>query len=222
MANPQQTPPPSVAVFWEPGFPEIQGCGITRDILQQALANLTVHFLSEQELIARLNTDRFDLFINPFGSAFPKHAWPAILKYLLSGGNWLNVGGVPLSRPVVRDGSSWRAEPHQTSYHKRLGITQSFPVTGFYGDIGTGVDGVILGLGKTEEVYALYIRLSSTDKEPDEAGSDGPREAVLKPVMFCMGPGGPGAKAAAVIQIDRLLREFAGGRWVLANFRGSI
>jgi len=106
-----QAPSRSVAVFWEPGFPSIQGCGVTRDILQQGLAYFTVHYLSEQELIARLNTDRFDLFINPFGSAFPKRAWPAILKYLLGGGNWLNLGGVPLSQPVVRNATGW--------YHRR-------------------------------------------------------------------------------------------------------
>jgi hypothetical protein len=212
----------SVAIFWEPEFPEIQGCKVTRDILQQGLANFTVHYLSEQELITRLNTDRFDLFINPYGSAFPKRAWPTILKYLQGGGNWFNIGGVPLSRPVVREGASWRAEPHQTSYHKRLGITQSFPVTDFYtGGLGAIAENVFFGIAKGEEVYELYVRLSSTNNEPDEAGSDGPREAVLYTVMFAAGPG-PGPNAAAVIQIDRLLREFAGGRWMLANFRGSM
>jgi hypothetical protein len=205
-----QAPPPSVAVFWEEGFPEIQGCTVTRDILQQGLATFTVHYLSEQELIDRLNTDRFDLFINPFGSAFPKRAWPAILKYLLGGGNWFNVGGVPLSRPVVRDGASWRAEPHQTSYHKRLGITQSFPVKDAYrGDV------------VADEVYELYLRMSSTNSEPDEAGSDGPREAVIEPIISGYSTG-LAPKSIPVIQIDRLLGDFAGGRWVLANFRGTI
>jgi hypothetical protein len=216
----QQPPPPSIAVFWEEGFPEIQGCSVTRDILQQALATFTVHYLSEQELITRLNTDRFDLFISPYGSAFPKRAWPAILKYLQGGGNWFNVGGVPLSRPVVRDGASWRAEPAQTSYHKRLGITQSFPITNV--ETLTDTWGISLGIIKSEEVYELYVRMSSTNSEPDEAGSDGPREAVLRPMMFSFAPGWPGSKGAAVIMIDRLLAEFAGGRWILANFRGSI
>ena len=202
--------PPSVAVFWEPAFPSIQGCGVTRDILQQALRSFTVQYLSERELIARLNTDRFDLFINPFGSAFPKRAWPALLKYLQGGGNWMNLGGVPLSRPVVRAGGSWRVESHQTTYHKRLGITHSFPVTGF-----STTRPVI------EEAYELYLRMSSTSSEPDEAGSDGPREANLEPVIISFQTG-PRPRAAPIIQIDRLLAEFAGGRWVLANFRGVI
>ena len=180
-----QAPSRSVVVFWEPGFPEIQGLKITRDILQQSLASFTVHFLSEQELIARLNSDRFDLFINPFGSAFPKRAWPELLKYLRGDGNWLNLGGVPLSRPVVRNATTWRTEPHQTTYHKRLGITQSFPVKN-------------TGDPTTEEVYELYVRMSSTNTEPDEAGSDGPREAYLYPLKAVV-YGGPGPKAASVI-----------------------
>lgn len=202
--------PASVAVFWEPGFPEIQGCRVTRDILQQALGSFTVNFLSEAELIARLNTDRFDLFINPYGSAFPKRAWPELLKYLRAGGNWLNLGGVPFSRPVVRAGGSWRVEPHQTTYHKRLGITHSFPVR----DVVT--TGIV-----AEEVYALYLRFSSTNNEPDEAGSDGPHEAILHSFLFeSYEKGTP--KAVPVIRIDRVLAEFAGARWVLANFSGTI
>ena len=201
---------PSVAVFWEPDFPQIQGCGVTRDILQQALASFTVRFLSEQELITRLNTDRFDLFVNPFGSAFPKRAWPALLKYLQAGGNWFNVGGVPLSRPVVRAGAAWRAEAHQTSYHKRLGVTHSFLVK--------NVSASSLG---AEEIYELYVRMSSTNSEPDEAGSDGPREAYVEP-LFKESDREGRTVAAPVIQVDRMQAEFVGGRWVLANFSGKI
>ena len=179
--------PPKVAVFWEPGFPEIRGCRITRDILQQALTSFTVNFLSEQELIARLNSDRFDLLITPYGSAFPQ-TWPELLKYLRGGGNWFNVGGVPLSRPVVRASGLWRPEPHQTTYHKRLGITHSFPVR----DVQTS--GISVA-----EVYELYLRFSSTNNEPDEAGSDGPHEAILDSFMFESYADGP-PKAVPVIR----------------------
>ena len=117
-----------MAVLWEPEFRAVQGCEISRETLQQALTDFTVEFLSERDLIAQLDATRFDLLVTPYGSAFPKRAWPALLKYLRAGGNWLNIGGVPLSRPVRRDGSSWLIEPAQTTYHKRLGITHWFPV----------------------------------------------------------------------------------------------
>ena len=122
-----QRQPISVAVFWEPGFPAIQDCGVTKETLQQSLSYFAVSFLTERELIEQLNATRFALLITPYGSAFPKRAWNAMLNYLRAGGNWLNVGGMPLSRPVVRVGGQWRAEPHQTTYHKILGITHSFP-----------------------------------------------------------------------------------------------
>jgi hypothetical protein len=92
-----------IAVFQEQGFPRIQSAAFS-------FTGLNVTFLSEQQL-TRLDRREFDLFINPYGSAFPKRAWKAILEYLRAGGNWLNLGGVPLSRPVVRTASGWRADP---------------------------------------------------------------------------------------------------------------
>ena len=58
------------------------------------------------------------------------------------------------------------------------------------------------------EVYELYVRFSSTNNEPDEAGSDGPHEAILDSFMFESYADGP-PKAVPVIQIDRLLADFA-------------
>ena len=210
--------PPNIAIFWEPGFPSIQGCGITQDILKESLGEVASRFLSERELIEQLNS--FDLLLTPYGSAFPKRAWPEILKFLRRGGNWLNLGGIPVSRPVVRAGGKWVAESHQTTYHKILGITHSFPVqttgiTNYDGarDVKSGV--------KAQEIYELYLRLSSSNNEPDEAGSDGPHEGVVQPLVLGMNRERR-AIAAPVIQIDRLLADFAGGRWVFCNFTGSL
>ncbi|HET9711911.1 MAG TPA: hypothetical protein VFP64_08515, partial [Pyrinomonadaceae bacterium] len=210
----------SVAVFWEPGFPAIKDCGVTKEALQQSLSSFAVTFLNERELIEQLSVTRFDLLVTPYGSAFPKRAWNEILKYLRAGGNWLNVGGVPLSRPVMRAGVQWRAEPHQTTYHKLLGITHSFPVKGDASSSYEGPAELKNGL-KATEIYELYIRLSSSNNEPDEAGSDGPHEGVVE--AWLKGINSDGRRVAApVIQIDRLRAEFAGGRWILANFTGTL
>jgi hypothetical protein len=210
-----QTHSPAVAVFWEPGFPSIEGCNLT---LQQALKKFTITLLDEHGLLAQLDTKRFDLLVTPYGSAFPKRAWPAMLKYLRDGGNWLNIGGVPLSRPVVRAGTAWRAEPHQTTYHKQLGITHSFPV---HASSYKAANYVLEGGLKADEVFELYVRLSSSNNEPDEAGSDGPHEGVVQPLATLVNSDGRPV-AAPIIQIDRLAGEFAGGRWMLANFSGDI
>lgn len=203
----------SVAVFHEWGFPRIQSGDFS-------FTGLDVTFLSAQQ-VARLDPREFDLFINPYGSAFPKSAWKAILEYLRAGGNWLNLGGVPLSRPVVREGSGWRAEPYQATYHKRLGIThyvsvQTREIVKYQcarEELAPDFD--------TKEIYELYVRLSSTSNEPDEAGSDGPHEGGVEPLV--VGLNGEGrAIAAPIIQIDRWQGEFVGGRWVLANLDGSL
>jgi len=213
-----QSQAPSAALFWEPGFRAIQGPDLTLETLQQGLKEFTVTALNEHDLIAQLNTTRFDLLVTPYGSAFPKRAWPAILKYLLDGGNWLNIGGVPLSRPIVRDSMGWQVQPRQTSYHKRLGITHWFPVnTSTY----ISPRSLLQGGFKANEVYELYVRLSSSNNEPDEAGSDGPHEGIVQPVVTLVNADGQ-AMAAPFIQIDRLLGEFAGGRWLLTNFNGTI
>jgi hypothetical protein len=67
----------------------------------------------------------------------------------------------------------------------------------------------------------LYIRLSSSSNEPDEAGSDGPHEGIVQPLILGLNRDGRPI-AAPVIEIDRLLAGFAGGRWLFANFSGSI
>jgi hypothetical protein len=207
---------PSIAVFWEPEFRAIQGHDYTRDALQQVLQSFAVAFLNERDLIAQLNTNQFDLLVTPYGSAFPKRAWPAILKYLRDGGNWLNLGGVPLSRPIVRAGTVWRVEPKQTTYHKQLGITHAFPVNAStYRSSRSRLDQT------KDEFYELYVRLSSSNNEPDEAGSDGPHEGIVQPLVLTLNSDSR-VIAAPVIQIDRLLGEFAGGRWVLANLTSSI
>lgn len=202
-----------IAVFQEPGFPAIQSGSFS-------FTGLNVTFLSEQQL-ARLSPREFDLFINPYGSAFPKRAWKVILKFLQEGGNWLNLGGVPLSRPVVRTASGWQAEPYQATYHKRLGITHYFPVEGRNIVKYQSADEDLARAFVATEIYELYVRLSATSNEPDEAGSDGPHEGVVESLVLGLNRDGR-AIAAPVVQIDRHQAEFAGGRWVFANFNGPL
>src|ERR1041385_1504333 len=116
---------PRASVFWETNFPQIEGCSVDRNLLQTALVDFDVRYLSERQLIDELEIERCDLLITPYGSAFSKRAWPAVLKYLRAGGNLLNLGGAPFSVPVNRSGSQWRAENRQTAYHQRLGTTQT-------------------------------------------------------------------------------------------------
>jgi hypothetical protein len=238
---------PRAIIFWETDFPQIDGCSIGRNVLQAALEHFDVSYLSERELIDQLTVDHCDLLITPYGSAFPKRAWPAMLAYLRAGGNLLNLGGAPFSVPVIRAGSEWRTETRQTAYHKKLGITQSFPVAATGITTGRFAKSIEERIKHTvrddfqfvfriDRVYELYFRFTSSNLIPDESGSDGPREAVLSPLMSAVSieqrpinrptlvSVNPEQRAinAPVIQIDRLQGEFAGGRWVLANFSGGV
>ena len=212
---------PSVALFWEPGFRADQGHDFTLETLQAALKDFSVTVLSERALMELLNSTPFDLFITPYGSAFPKRAWPEILKYLRAGGNWLNVGGVPLVMPVVREGSEWTEQRRTTAFHKRLGITHSFAIDrAAISKAKAAYSGAVDDF-QAYEIYELYVRLSSSNNEPDEAGSDGPHEGTVQRVLSLFTPEGR-PFASPAIQIDRLLGEFAGGRWVFATIWGKM
>lgn len=201
-----------IVVFWQNGFPSVDGLNITREKLSAALGTHDLIFAIESELASKLSED-IDVFINPYGSAFPKKAWNIILKYLQNGGNFLNLGGVPFAVPV-QYGS---AETRQVNYHKRLGITQSFPIDARDIVSWEGENKSI----KPSEVYEFYLKLSNVNDFPEESGSDGRREAKVETLIFGLDKNKLRI-AAPIIQIDRLQGEFTGGRWVLANFKGEI
>jgi uncharacterized membrane protein len=163
---------------------------------------------------------RIDLLITPYGSAFPIAAWEQILGYLQRGGNWVNLGGVPFSVPVVRESGAWRREIRQTAYHKTLGVTSAFEVPAER--IAAWEEGALsIGSFHADGVYELYIRLTSTHEFSDEIGSAGMREATTHALLYGLDHAGLRI-AAPFVQIDRLEGPFAGGRWVLANLQGSL
>lgn len=217
---------PKVAVFFEPSFPAENGMNLDRPLLERALAGYDVTFLGVSGLKEQLNASSFQLLLMPYGSAFPKESWNALSLFLREGGNWLNLGGVPFSRPVRKGAGGWRKEVHQTVYHKRLGITQSFPVStkeiksfrgsGALEESQEWIDGI-----KPQEIYELYVRFAVTKDFPTEDGSPGPRDAHLHPLVTGLG-NDEQRLAAPIVQIDRLQGDYAGGRWLLANYSGSI
>ncbi len=205
-AEPQR---PLIAVFWEDGFPAVDIAPLERGTIEGP----GVSFLGEAELE---KLPRNSLLITPYGSAFPKAAWKHIYEHLRQGGNWLNLGGVPLSVPVVREGGGWRREIRQTAYHKALSITQSFPVPASRIASWQGLHGF-----HAEEVYELYLRLTGTRDNPAEIGTAGMRDATIQALSYGLDAKG-WPVAAPFVQIDRLEGPFAGGRWVLANIKGSV
>ncbi len=211
---------PRIVIFSEPSFPAGEIPLPSRTEVGEALHGFDVAFLSFKDAVSSRDAD---LFVNPYGSLFPKEFFPDLLEYLTSGGNWLNLGGIPFKNPVTRDGSAWRIGNSETAYHQKLGITQSFPVPAGKVTSFTAHDGAqaLLGEFRAEEFYETYVRFASTKDFPDEDGTGGQRDALLKPLVH--GVNDAGRKLVCpFLQVDRMQGAFAGGRWVLANFKGSI
>lgn len=215
---------PRVAILFDETFPEGDIALHSKEVFLKALAQYEVSFLGAEDLKTKLVASTYDLFLNPYGSAFPVSAWETIELFLRNGGAWVNLGGIPLSIPVVRDGTAWRKEVRQTEYHKILGITQAFPVSSSLinsyrpGEAGSDA---LRDHFHASEMYELYVRFTVTKDYQEEDGSAGARDATIRPMV--VGYGGDGTPLAApIVAIDRQLGPYAGGRWALANFKGSI
>jgi len=217
---------PRIAVLSEKDFPSVDGISISEREIKNGLDGYQVRLLSASALRTELNRERFDLVITPYGSAFPKDLASTLFQYLRNGGAWINLGGTPFSVPVVSEAKKWKKEIPQTAYHKKIGITQSFPVSGatvesYQATPGNYGGGELSREFSAEEIYELYVRFTSTKDFPDEDGTAGQRDAKLTPLVHGINT----AKvplAAPFLVIDRIQGEFAGGRWVLANYKGSL
>mgnify|MGYP003338387890 FL=1 len=121
----------SILVLWEEGFPFVDTCAVTKeDLLGLGTESKPVQFLSIVEMQSALS-DRGALFVNPYGSAFPKPLWSAFYDFVNDGGCWLNLGGAPLKNPARPTKSGgWSVEVNQTGYSKQLLINQAFPQIG--------------------------------------------------------------------------------------------
>jgi hypothetical protein len=214
---------PRVVVLWEEGFPAIDGLNLERATLETALGGFDLAFWNVQQFTERIEKDPPDLFVNPYGAAFPARAWYPLHQYLWPGRNWLNLGGVPLAAPCAKSGAGWRAEARQPQYHKRFGIYQSFTITREKARNWLPAEsGPVENLKgfEADESYELYLRFTTTNDYPNETGTAGQRDA--KVTALVKGYDSERCVAAPVLQVDRMLGDYAGGRWVWANYKGRI
>ena len=222
---------PRVAVLWEPSLAPVDTAVVPEPVLRSALADCDAAWLPATDLAVQLSRDRFDVLVLTAGSAFPKPAWPAIHAFLRSGGNLVNLGGAPFAVPAVLDDAGWRHEVRQTTFHRRLGITQAYPV-----DIPAGSEVSAAPShawasslrrdyrdAPASRAWALCARLTWSKLFPDEDGSEGPHEAVIDGLLYASGrqsardPHGDYPFAALAVLVDRLSGDFAGGRWIFVT-----
>ena len=122
-----QSPATRTVVFAEPGFPTIDSEPVPQATLTAALGSGTI-FANTAELRAGTVLQGASLLVMPYGSAVPAAAWPAVEKYVHSGGNLLLLGGRPLRVPVAGDAAgNFKPEDPQDSYSRALGFLHSYP-----------------------------------------------------------------------------------------------
>ncbi len=208
-----------VLLFHDPNFPFIDCETVPAATLQNALQGCVLRVTDAGSLPAALQQADIDLVVTAHGSAFPEDAGMLLLDCLARGVNWLQLGGVPLAVPVRRAGAAWQAAPRRTRWHRKLGLTQAFPVA--CGDVErwTAPDGYAemkesADAMECENAFALYWRLTSTKYFNQEDGSAGTRDATLLPLVSGESRDGTSA-VAAVQQLDWLHGDYAGGRWIL-------
>lgn len=219
----------SVACFLAKDFPTVDAPVIDPGELKEALAGFSVKYLtSVDEINQNLDVKNFRALVLPYGSAFPVDAWQSIYKFIASGGNLVMFGGYPFHQPVI-----WKAEednkgkwilgtPQPTFAHQLLiGPADIIDIktSPFYSK-----DAAIVQVNKSDfdvkefpmptKVYELTVRFTTKKDFPDEDGTSGPREAVLRPLIHIINEDELPV-ACPLLEIDRLQGSDAGGRWIL-------
>ncbi len=218
-----------IAVFWQEEFESNAEIALKKIDIEHAVKEFSVSFLSASELSAHLTKEAFDLLIMPFGSNFPADAYSSILQFLTRGGHLLNIGGTPFAVPwSVPTGANGKisAGVRQVNYHKDLGITQSFNTSILKKSAVIRNESILrtdelLSAIQCSSVHEMYYRFADTNDFPDESGTTGTLDAVLTPLMWIIDEQGE-KRGAPIIQLDHLRGTFAGGRWILASYTGTL
>lgn len=209
---------PTAAVLLDPSLPALDAAPPDRRTLVEGLAGTHAKLLGAADFARTLDSGGADLAVT-VGSAFPEEAWAPFLAHLSRGGSWLHLGGVPLSFPCGLEGGKRAARPRTNALHRELGLVRAHEVD--VAGLAVAATPEAPGLVplaprlRARRAWAFDVRFTREPEVPDESGSDGAREAVIRPLAFAVDREGTPV-AAPYVAIDRLRGPMAGGRWVLA------
>lgn len=214
--------PARAAVFRAPGFPTVGAPEIPGAVLDEALRGLPVDTLgSVEEVAEELRLRRYDVLVLPYGSAFPLAAWIPIRLFLERGGGLVVLGGAPFHQPVLAgEAGGWELGVRQPTFAHELLIG---PAEAWSRAAEPAVPLATVAVDaswphappEAGTVYELIVRLATRKDLPDEHGSEGHRDAVLRPLVHVVDAGGL-PRACPLFEIDHLRGDRAGSRWVLA------
>ncbi len=215
--------PYRIAVFRAQGFPTVDSESLSYETIDKVLEGFEVQFLSSiKDLNHSLKRSNFDLFILPYGSAFPVQAWDSIRDFLGKGGNFINLGGAPFHQPVLMESNEnknrWILSVRQPTWARELlvGPAEAFDLNpaGRFSILNVEENGwERVKLPVPSRIFELVVRFSTRKELEKEDGSSGPREGLLRPLVHIVDSSGI-PRFSPLIEIDRLLGNSAGGRWI--------
>ncbi|MFH1742425.1 MAG: beta-galactosidase, partial [bacterium] len=205
----------TIVILWDKTMPAGFGRPLTQRVWRTAAQGMSVRFANPSDLTHLL--DKADLFVNPYGSAFPVESWPAILAYLESGGNFLNWGGVPFRTPVAGNPVGWHTQRSCVNYHRKIGIIQSYTYSPNEDSTVVSCHPRLDKIAKENplvcpDTYPLTI--DNNSKGTDEVGHVNTRDLEYRALLHAI-QGGV-AVAAPITQMDRL-HSPSGGRWIFVT-----
>ena len=214
-ARPQPPADAGTVLFWEDGFPAADTARPTRAALVSLLPGARV--VASDALDAALTAPDSLLLVLPYGSAFPRNAWPAIVNYLERGGNLLVLGGKPFTRPASRENGRWTLGPPLRAFAEKLYINDYQETPGSSGlEFQANPDTAPLEPPpfSWSRAFSATLRLTDEDLYPRE-GSAGGIDARL--VALAWGVSAGRRLSAPLVRIDHLKNRFAGGRWIFLS-----
>ena len=222
----EATRAPRALVFRAAGFPTVDAPAIDDGVLDRAFEGLPIDRAGTvRELVSRLALRDVDVLVLPYGSAFPIEAWPRIRGFLKHGGGLAVLGGAPFHEPVRADpqkSGAWLRAARQTAFAHELLIGPAEPIArpdSAKTQLAVGIDhdtGWTAPFPDAKTTWALTLRLATTKFFPDEHGSDGPRDAVARPLVHVVDAAGT-PRGCPLLEIDHLRGDAAGARWLLAT-----
>src|SRR5215469_10741348 len=199
-------------VFYESDFPAADSVAAPRSALEHALPG--TKFVSAPGLKQALTSA--NLFVLPYGSAFPEEAWPEVYSFLERGGNLLVLGGRPFTRAAYRDASGWKLHDYSVRYTRPVGIDQWQETPGSEGLEFRSNPDIALALPRFawKRGFSPIIHLSAVDLY-NRGGSAGSIDSNLDALAWGTKEGR--RMSAPVIQMDHLRNGFGGGRWIFVD-----
>ena len=221
-----------VALFSAPGFPTVDAAETSAADLKTALDGFEVERLDSVSAVnERLRVRNHDLLVLPYGSAFPLDAWKALRSFVDRGGSLVVLGGAPFHQPVLFENGEWRLGTRQATFADPFLISPAepwnppsvpFEMRAQPAVEGPDLDLLRAGLGNGNRdgsappaVWHLTVRLARHKDLPSDDGSEGHRDAILRPLAHWVDPDGL-PRACPLLEIDRLRGGEAGARWVFA------